>query len=253
MDLRRSRRTADGCQQCRPRRKVSIHVAIVSRGSVVTGSSILLRDPARAAERIVVVIDDDLAMRETLSSLFRSVGLRVELFSSARDFAGFQVPDVASCVVLDIRLPGVSGLDFQAELAAKDIRTPIIFMTGHGDIPMSVKAMKAGAIDFLTKPFRDQDILDAVIRALERDQKRLDSEKGVAELRIRFDSLTSREREVIALVLDGLMNKQIAAKLRVTEITVKVHRGHMMRKMKARSVIELVAMADQLGIRHQKR
>jgi FixJ family two-component response regulator len=219
----------------------------------VTGSSKSLRDPASAAERIVFVIDDDMAMRETLSSLFRSVGLRVELFGSAREFAEVKMPDVAGCLVLDIRLPGVSGLDFQAELAAKDIRTPIIFMTGHGDIPMSVKAMKAGAIDFLAKPFRDQDILDAVIRALERDQKRRDSEKGVAELRTRFDSLTSREREVIALVLDGLMNKQIAAKLGVTEITVKVHRGHMMQKMKARSVIELVAMADRLGIGHNKR
>ena len=219
----------------------------------MTGSSKSLRDPASAAERIVFVIDDDMAMRETLSSLFRSVGLRVELFGSAREFAEVKMPDVAGCLVLDIRLPGVSGLDFQAELAAKDIRTPIIFMTGHGDIPMSVKAMKAGAIDFLAKPFRDQDILDAVIRALERDQKRRDSEKGVAELRTRFDSLTSREREVIALVLDGLMNKQIAAKLGVTEITVKVHRGHMMQKMKARSVIELVAMADRLGIGQNKR
>jgi FixJ family two-component response regulator len=219
----------------------------------VTGSTKSLRDPASAAERIVFVIDDDVAMRETLSSLFRSVGLRVELFGSAREFAEVKMPDVAGCLVLDIRLPGVSGLDFQAELAAKDIRTPIIFMTGHGDIPMSVKAMKAGAVDFLAKPFRDQDILDAVIRALERDQKRRDSEKGVAELRTRFDSLTSREREVIELVLDGLMNKQIAAKLGVTEITVKVHRGHMMQKMKARSVIELVAMADRLGIRQQKR
>jgi FixJ family two-component response regulator len=219
----------------------------------VTGSSKSSRDPASAAERIVFVIDDDVAMRETLSSLFRSVGLRVELFGSAREFAEFKVPDAAGCLVLDIRLPGVSGLDFQAELAAKGISTPIIFMTGHGDIPMSVKAMKAGAIDFLAKPFRDQDILDAVVRALERDQKRRDSEKGVAELRIRFDSLTSREREVIALVLDGLMNKQIAAKLGVTEITVKVHRGHMMQKMKARSVIELVAMADRLGIRQHKR
>ena len=219
----------------------------------MTGSSKSLRDPASAAERIVFVIDDDMAMRETLSSLFRSVGLRVELFGSAREFAEVKMPDVAGCLVLDIRLPGVSGLDFQAELAAKVIRTPIIFMTGHGDIPMSVKAMKAGAIDFLAKPFRDQDILDAVIRALERDQKRRDSEKGVAELRTRFDSLTSREREVIELVLDGLMNKQIAAKLGVTEITVKVHRGHMMQKMKARSVIELVAMADRLGIGQNKR
>ena len=188
-----------------------------------------------------------------LGSLFRSVGLRVELFGSAREFAEFRMPDIASCLVLDIRLPGVSGLEFQTELAAKDIRIPIIFMTGHGDIPMSVKAMKAGAIDFLTKPFREQDILDAVIRSLERDQERRDSEKGVAELRSRFASLTSREQEVIALVLDGLMNKQIAAKLGVSEITVKVHRGHMMQKMKARSVIELVAMADLLGIRHHKR
>ncbi len=219
----------------------------------MTGNSKSSRDPASAAERIVFVIDDDAAMRETLGSLFRSVGLRVELFGSAREFAEFRMPDVASCLVLDIRLPGVSGLEFQTELAANDIRIPIIFMTGHGDIPMSVKAMKAGAIDFLTKPFREQDILDAVIRSLERDQERRDSEKGVAELRSRFASLTSREQEVIALVLDGLMNKQIAAKLAVSEITVKVHRGHMMQKMKARSVIELVAMAHLLGIRRQNR
>src|ERR1700742_1274670 len=145
-------------------------------------------------------------MRETLSSLFRSVGLRVELFGSAREFAQIKMPDAASCLVLDIRLPGVSGLDFQAELAGAGIQIPIIFMTGHGDIPMSVQAMKAGAIDFLTKPFRDQEMLDAVVRALERDQKRRESEKGVAELRSRFDTLTSREREVITLVIDGLLN-----------------------------------------------
>ena len=208
--------------------------------------------PAGAPERIVFVIDDDVAVRTTLSSLFRSVGLRVELFGSAREFAQIKMPDVASCLVLDIRLPGVSGLDFQAELAEADIRIPIIFMTGHGDIPMSVKAMKAGAVDFLTKPFRDQDILDAVIRALERDQKRRDSQKTVSELRILFDSLTSREREVMTHVADGLMNKQIAAKLGITEITVKVHRGHMMRKMKARSLIDLLGMADLLGIRRPK-
>jgi FixJ family two-component response regulator len=177
------------------------------------------------------------------------MGLRVEMFGSAHEFAQIKMPDVASCLVLDIRLPGVSGLDFQAKLAEADIRIPIIFMTGHGDIPMSVRAMKAGAIDFLTKPFRDQDILDAVTRAIERDQKRRESEKGVSELRILFDSLTSREREVLALVVAGQMNKQIAAKLGITEITVKVHRGHMMRKMKARSVIDLVATADLLGIR----
>jgi FixJ family two-component response regulator len=209
--------------------------------------------PAGAPERIVFVIDDDVAVRATLSSLFRSVGLRVELFGSAREFAQIKMPDVASCLVLDIRLPGVSGLDFQAELAEADIRIPIIFMTGHGDIPMSVKAMKAGAVDFLTKPFRDQDILDAVIRALERDQKRRDSERGVSELRILFESLTSREREVMTHVADGLMNKQIAAKFGITEITVKVHRGHMMRKMKARSLIDLLEMADLLGIRRPKR
>ncbi len=219
----------------------------------MTGGSKSRDDPASAAERIVIVIDDDVAVRATLSSLFRSVGLRVELFGSAREFAQIKMPDVASCLVLDIRLPGVSGLDFQAELAEADIRIPIIFMTGHGDIPMSVKAMKAGAVDFLTKPFRDQDILDAVIRALERDQKRRDSDKAVSELRILFDSLTSREREVMTHVADGLMNKQIAAKFGITEITVKVHRGHMMRKMKARSLIDLLEMADLLGIRRPKR
>ena len=209
-------------------------------------------DSASAGKQIVFVIDDDEAIRVTLSSLFRSMGLQVELFASAREFAQIKMPDIASCLVLDIRLPGVSGLDFQAELAEADIRIPIIFMTGHGDIPMSVKAMKAGAIDFLTKPFRDQDILDAVIRALERDQKRRDSEKAVSQLRILFDSLTSREREVMTFVAEGLMNKQIAAKLGITEITVKVHRGHMMQKMKARSLVDLVAMADLLGIRRPK-
>ena len=218
----------------------------------MTGTPKSQRDLTTPAERIVFVIDDDIAMRETLSSLFRSVGLRVELFGSAREFAQIQMPDAASCLVLDIRLPGVSGLDFQAELAKADIRIPIIFMTGHGDIPMSVQAMKAGAIDFLTKPFRDQDMLDAVVKALERDQKRRDSEKVVSELRVRFDSLTSREREVMAMVVDGLLNKQIAGKLGVAEITVKIHRINMMRKMKARSAINLVGMADLLGIRRSK-
>jgi FixJ family two-component response regulator len=218
----------------------------------VTGGSKSQRDPSTAPERVVFIIDDDVAMRETLGSLFRSVGLQVELFGSAREFAQIKMPDAASCLVLDIRLPGVSGLDFQAELVDAGIRIPIIFMTGHGDIPMSVQAMKAGAVDFLTKPFRDQQMLDAVVRALERDQKRRDSEKVVTELRVRFDSLTSREKEVIVFVVDGLLNKQIAAKLGVSEITVKVHRVNMMRKMKARSVIDLVGMADLLGIRHPK-
>ena len=218
----------------------------------MTGGSKSQRDPSTAPERVVFIIDDDAAMRETLGSLFRSVGLQVELFGSAREFAQIKMPDAASCLVLDIRLPGVSGLDFQAELAKAGISVPIIFMTGHGDIPMSVQAMKAGAIDFLTKPFRDQEMLDAVVRALERDQKRRDGEKVVTELRVRLDSLTSREREVIAFVADGLLSKQIAAKLGVSEITVKVHRVNMMRKMKARSVVELVGMADLLGIRRPK-
>jgi FixJ family two-component response regulator len=218
----------------------------------VTRDSKVQHDLTTRAERIVVVIDDDVAMRETLSSLFRSVGLRVELFGSTREFTQIKMPDAASCLVLDVRLPGLSGLDFQAELARADIRVPIIFMTGHGDIPMSVQAMKAGAVDFLTKPFRDQEMLDAVIRALERDEKRRNSEKVVAEVRVRFDSLTSREREVMALVADGLMSKQIAAELGVAEITVKVHRVNMMRKMQARSVVGLVEMADLLGIRRPK-
>jgi FixJ family two-component response regulator len=228
-------------------------IAIELRGYVVTGRPKSADDSASAGKQLVFVIDDDEAIRVTLSSLFRSMGLQVELFASAREFAQIKIPDIASCLVLDIRLPGVSGLDFQAELAEADIRIPIIFMTGHGDIPMSVKAMKAGAIDFLTKPFRDQDILDAVIRALERDQKRRDSEKAVSQLRILFDSLTPREREVMTFVAEGLMNKQIAAKLGITEITVKVHRGHMMQKMKARSLIDLLEMADLLGIRRPKR
>jgi FixJ family two-component response regulator len=219
----------------------------VTRGSKSSGNL------ASAAESIVFVIDDDVAVRTTLSSLFRSMGLRVELFGSAHEFAQNKMPDVASCLVLDIRLPGVSGLDFQAKLAEADIRIPIIFMTGHGDIPMSVKAMKAGAIDFLTKPFRDQDILDAVVKAIERDKKRRDNEKGVSELRIRFDSLTTREREVMTQVAAGLMNKQIAPKLGITEVTVKVHRGQMMRKMKARSLIDLIGMADLLGMHRPQR
>lgn len=209
-------------------------------------------DFATTPERVVFVIDDDVAVRETLSSLFRSIGLRVELFGSTREFAQIKMPDAASCLVLDVRLPGLSGLDFQTELAKGEIRIPIIFMTGHGDIPMSVQAMKAGAVDFLTKPFRDQEMLDAVVRALERDQNRRESEKGIVEIRVRLESLTAREREVMGFVVDGLMNKQIAPKLGVTEITVKVHRVNMMRKMKARSVVDLVGMADSLGIRRQK-
>ena len=207
---------------------------------------------AKAIGRTVFVVDDDSAVRETLGSLFRSIELRVELFGSAQEFTQSNVPDAASCLVLDIRLPGISGLDFQSQLAEAGIHVPIIFMTGHGDIPMSVKAMKAGAIDFLTKPFRDQDMLDAVVKALERDEKRRKGEKTESAVRILFESLTSREREVMALVVQGLMNKQIAAKLDLSEITVKVHRSHMMQKMQARSLIDLLEMADLLGIRRPK-
>jgi FixJ family two-component response regulator len=211
-----------------------------------------MKEPSRL-EPIVFVVDDDPSMRVALTNLFRSMDLGVEVFGSASDLLQTRLPDVVSCLVLDIRLPGVSGLDFQARMAEAGIRIPIVFMTGHGDIPMSVRAMKAGAVDFLTKPFRDQDMLDAVTRAIERDRKRRDDEKAVLDLRLQFESLTPREREVIALVTAGLMNKQIAAELGVSEITVKIHRGHVMRKMKARSLADLVRMAETLGIGREKR
>ena len=201
------------------------------------------------SEAIVFVVDDDPSMRKALSNLFRSVGLRAEVFGSARELLESELPEVASCLVLDIRLPGPSGLDFQAELAKANIQIPIIFMTGHGDIPMTVKAMKAGAVDFLTKPFRDQDMLDAVAIAIERDRARRKDEKIVAELRAVFETLTARERDVLALVASGLMNKQIAAEIGLAEITVKIHRGHIMRKMGAKSLADLVRMAEMLGVR----
>jgi len=201
------------------------------------------------AQSIVFVVDDDASLREALKSLLRSVGLRVETFGAAVDFLKYKLPEAAACLVLDIRLPGVSGLDFQAELAKANIHIPIIFITGHGDIPMTVRAMKAGAVEFLTKPFRDQDLLDAVQIALERDRARRAQDKSVHELRTRFESLTPREREVIGFVTAGLMNKQIAAELGVSEITVKVHRGSVMKKMNARSLADLVRMAEVLGIR----
>ena len=203
-------------------------------------------------EAIVFVVDDDPSMRKALSNLFRSVGLRAEVFGSARELLESELPEVASCLVLDIRLPGPSGLDFQAELAKANIQIPIIFMTGHGDIPMTVKAMKAGAVDFLTKPFRDQDMLDAVTIAIERDRTRRKDEKIVAELRAVFETLTARERDVLALVASGLMNKQIAAEIGLAEITVKIHRGHIMRKMGAKSLADLVRMAEMLGVRRPK-
>ena len=206
------------------------------------------RESSSAKEQIVFIVEDDASMRRALSNLFQSVSLQVEVFGSASEMLQHKLPDVASCLVLDIRLPGLSGLDFQAELAKANIQIPIIFMTGHGDIPMTVRAMKGGAIDFLTKPFRDQDMLDAVVTAIERDRKRREAEKIVADLQTLFEALTPREREVLALVSSGLMNKQIAAELGLAEITVKIHRGHIMKKVGARSLADLVRKAQMLGI-----
>jgi FixJ family two-component response regulator len=202
---------------------------------------------------LVFVVDDDDLVRRALANLFRSVGLRVEAFGSTSEFLQSKLPDTASCLVLDIRLPGLSGLDFQTELAKANIHIPVIFLTGHGDIPMSVRAMKAGALDFLTKPFRDQDMLDAVARAIERDKGRRRDEKSLSSLRGLFDALTPREREILALVAGGLMNKQIAGEIGLAEITVKIHRGHIMKKMGAKSLADLVIMAETLGIRRAKR
>jgi FixJ family two-component response regulator len=209
-------------------------------------------EPASAKQPIVFVIDDDASMRRALTNLFQSVGLEVEVFGSAPEMLQSKLPDVASCLVLDIRLPGVSGLDFQTDLAKANIHIPIIFMTGHGDIPMTVRAMKGGAVDFLTKPFRDQDMLDAVVTAIERDRTRREVEKAVANAQALFETLTSREREVLTLVASGLMNKQVAAELGLAEITVKIHRGHIMKKMGAGSVADLIRMAETLGIRRAK-
>jgi len=205
-----------------------------------------------ASEPMVFVLDDDISMRRALTNLFQSVGLKVEAFSSATELMKARFPDVASCLVLDIRLPGLSGLDLQTELAKANIHIPIIFITGHGDIPMTVRAMKGGAVDFLTKPFRDQDLLDAVRTAVERDRKRRDVQKTVSNLQALFETLSPREREVLAFVASGLMNKQIAAELGLAEITVKIYRGHIMKKMRAKSLAELIRMTEALGIRPGK-
>jgi FixJ family two-component response regulator len=196
---------------------------------------------------IVYVVDDDEAIRRSLANLFQSVSLQVQVFGSAFELLQAALPDVASCLVLDIRLPGVSGLDFQNELAKANVRVPIIFMTGHGDIQMTVKAMKAGAIDFLTKPFRQQEMLDAVATAIARDRKRRKDEQMLAGAQALFETLTPRERDVLALVAAGLMNKQIAAEIGIAEITVKIHRGHIMRKMRTKSLADLVRITERLG------
>ncbi len=205
--------------------------------------------PRPEQQPVVFVIDDDPSLREGLSRLFRSVGLQVETFVSAPEFLQRKLPDGPRCLVLDVRLPGLSGLDFQSELAKAAIDIPIVFMTGHGDIPMTVRAMKAGAVEFLPKPFRDQDMLDAVQTGLEQDRNRRKSAGDTSKLKASFASLTAREQEIMGCVTAGLMNKQIAGELGVSEITVKVHRGNVMRKMGAKSLAELVRMADALGLR----
>jgi FixJ family two-component response regulator len=202
----------------------------------------------KESNSVVFIVDDDLSIRTALKSLIRSVGLEVETFGSCQEFMKFRRPEVPSCLVLDVRLPGMSGLDFQKELCSSGVRLPVIFITAHGDIPMSVRAMKAGAVEFLTKPFRDQDLLDAIYLSLERDRVRQSAEKEIAELKVRLETLTARERELLPLVISGKPNKQIADAIGTSEVTVKFHRGNLMRKMQVESLADLVRLADRLDI-----
>lgn len=209
-----------------------------------------MNEKQQKVEPIVYVIDDDASLREGLTNLFRSVGIKVTVFGSTEDYIKSPKQDAASCLILDVRLPGMSGLEFQTELNKQGVHTPIVFLTGYADVPMGVQAVKAGAVEFLCKPFRDQDLLDAVRSALERDNESRKADASLAKLRSLFEKLTPREREVMAHVVSGLLNKQIAPRLGVSEITVKVHRASVMRKMEARSLAELVRMADALGMKN---
>lgn len=214
----------------------------------MTINSFVTADTSASDEAMVLIVDDDAMLRGALENLFRSVGMRVALFASAAELLEFAFPDAPTCLLLDVRLRGQSGLDLQTRLSELGIQVPIIFMTGHGDIPMTVAAMKAGAEDFLAKPFREQDLLDAVAAALQKDQRRRHGMHKLDELRASYQSLTPREAEVMRMVVSGLLNKQIASELSISEVTVKIHRGQAMRKMKARTFAELVLMAQQLGI-----
>jgi FixJ family two-component response regulator len=206
------------------------------------------RQSSQFGDPLAIVVDDDEELRLALSTLFRSVGLRVELFASATELLSNEFRDAPRCLVLDVRLPGLGGLDLQSQMAKSGIDVPLIFVTGRGDIPMSVQAMKAGAVDFLTKPFRDQDMLDAVAAALDLDWARHEADRALCDVQTRYQALTIREKQVMALVTSGLMNKQVAAEVRLSEITVKIYRGQVMKKMSARSFADLVRMAERLGL-----
>jgi len=236
---------SEGLGAARKRLQLSSENDVAARGTLSRSCS--------AQHPVVFIIDDDASIREALRNLFQAIGLRVEVYSCAAELLGSKLPDTASCLVLDVRLPRMSGIDFQAQLAQANIHIPIVFMTGYGDIPMTVRAMKAGAVDFLTKPFRDQDMLDAVSMAIARDRMRRDGERLATEMRARFDALSTREREVMALVTSGLLNKQAAAKAGLAVATVKIHRGRVMKKMGAKSLVDLVRMAEILGVGGSRR